>query len=208
MRYHAVLNLSDAVDKMSTEEALGARSESRCELCGATEGLAIYEVPPESNGSADECVLICNSCHEQIENPESIDVNHWRCLNDSMWSQIPAVQVMAWRMLTRLSAEGWPQDLLDMLYLDEETQAWAELTGEGSSDGDLVKHIDSNGAVLEAGDTVTLIKDLNVKGANFTAKRGTAVRGISLVADNPEQIEGRINGQQIVILTRFVKKTS
>jgi len=74
------------------------------------------------------------------------------------------------------------------------------------SDADTLQHIDSNGAVLSAGDTVTLTKDLNVKGANFTAKRGTAVRGISLVHDNPEQIEGRVNGQKIVILTRFVKK--
>jgi protein PhnA len=76
------------------------------------------------------------------------------------------------------------------------------------SDDGAVKHIDSNGTVLEAGDTVTLIKDLNVKGAGFTAKRGTAVRGISLVADNPEHIEGRVNGQQIVILTKFVKKSN
>ncbi|MDH5572058.1 MAG: alkylphosphonate utilization protein, partial [Gammaproteobacteria bacterium] len=106
------------------------------------------------------------------------------------------------------SAEGWPQDLLDMLYLDEETLAWAKATGEGRSQNDDVKHIDSNGVVLQAGDTVTLIKDLNVKGANFTAKRGTAVRGISLVADNPEHIEGRVNGQQIVILTKFVKKSN
>jgi protein PhnA len=69
-----------------------------------------------------------------------------------------------------------------------------------------VKHIDSNGSILENGDTVTLIKDLEVKGANFTAKRGTSVRNIRLVHDNPEQIEGKINGQGIVILTQYVKK--
>ena len=137
---------------MSTEKALYARSESKCELCGATENLGVYEVPPNSNGSADECTLICETCREQIENPENIDVHHWRCLNDSMWSQVPAVQVMVWRMLKRLSTEGWPQDLLDMLYLDEGTQAWAQATDEGKSDEDAVKHIDSNGAVLEAGD--------------------------------------------------------
>ncbi len=170
---------------MSTEKALHARSESKCELCGATESLGVYEVPPNSDGSADECALICETCREQIENPEKVDVHHWRCLNDSMWSQVPAVQLTVWRMLKRLSAEGWPQDLLDMLYLDEDTQAWAQATGEGKSDENAVKHVDSNGAVLEAGDTITLIKDLNVKGANFTAKRGTVVRGILLVADNP-----------------------
>ena len=193
---------------MSIESKLQARSESKCELCGATENLAVYEVPPSSNGSADECVLICETCREQIDNPDKVDIHHWRCLNESMWSQVPAVQVMVWRMLKRLSNEGWPQDLLDMLYLDDNTRLWAQATGEGQTDEGTVKHVDCHGAVLEAGDTVTLIKDLNVKGANFTAKRGTAVRGISLVADNPEHIEGRINGQQIVILTKFVKKSN
>ena len=193
---------------MKTIDELLARSNSKCELCGAEEGLSVYEVSPDSNGSADQSVLLCESCREQIEVPEKIDVNHWRCLNDSMWSQVPAVQVLAWRMLTLLKAEGWPQDLLDMLYLDDQTLAWAQATSNGASDADVSKHVDSNGAVLAAGDTVTLIKDLNVKGANFTAKRGTAVRGISLVADNPEHIEGRVNGQQIVILTKFVKKSN
>lgn len=193
---------------MSTEQALIERSESKCELCGASENLQPYAVPPDSDGSADQSVLLCNTCREQIEEPEKTDPNHWRCLNESMWSQVPAVQVMAWRMLKRLSAEGWPRDLLEMLYLDEETQSWAEAAGDTSEDEETVTHRDCNGATLEAGDTVTLIKDLNVKGANFTAKRGTAVRGISLVADNPEQIEGRVNGQQIVILTQFVKKSS
>lgn len=193
---------------MSTEQALHARSESKCELCGVSNDLAVYEVPPESDGSADQCVLVCDTCRNQIDHPEQVEVNHWRCLNDSMWNQTPAVQVMAWRMLTRLREEGWPQDLLDMLYLDDDTLAWAQATGEGASDDDTIKHLDSNGALLEAGDTVTLIKDLNVKGANFTAKRGTAVRGITLVADNPEHIEGRVNGQQIVILTKFVKKSN
>ena len=193
---------------MSTEKELHARSESKCELCSATESLSVYEVPPESNGNPEQSVLLCNICKEQIENPDKVDANHWRCLNDSMWSQTPAVQVMAWRMLTRLSAEGWPQDLLDMLYLDDELVTWAQATGEGQSDEDNVKHLDCNGAVLEAGDTVTLTKDLNVKGANFTAKRGAAVRRISLVADNPKQIEGKVDGQHIVILTEFVKKSS
>lgn len=193
---------------MSTEKALHTRSESKCELCGAIQGLGVYEIPPRSNGSADECVLICETCREQIEHPEKVDVNHWRCLNESMWSQVPAVQVIAWRMLKRLSAEGWPQDLLDMLYLDEATLAWAQAAGENESIEEEAKHVDCHGVVLEAGDTVTLIKDLDVKGANFTAKRGTAVRGISLVANNPEQIEGRVNGQQIVILTKFVKKSA
>lgn len=191
---------------MSTEQDLHERSGSKCELCGATDNLAVYEVPPTTDGGADTAALLCATCREQIEDPEKVDVNHWRCLNDSMWSQVPAVQVLAWRMLTQLSSEGWPQELLDMLYLDDETLAWAQ-AGATGQEGDAPQHKDAHGAVLEAGDTVTLTKDLNVKGANFTAKRGTAVRGISLVPDNPEQIEGRVNGQQIVILTKFVKKS-
>lgn len=193
---------------MSTEKELQSRSESKCELCGATENLTVYEVPPESNGNPEQSVLICKTCKEQIEDPAKMDANHWRCLNDSMWSQVPAVQVMVWRMLTRLSSEGWPQDLLDMLYLDDDLLTWAQATGEGQTDEDNVKHLDCNGAVLAAGDTVTLTKDLNVKGANFTAKRGTAVRKISLVADNAKQIEGKVDGQHIVILTEFVKKSN
>lgn len=192
---------------MTAEKALQARSGSACELCAATELLSAYQVAPDTSGNADQSALLCATCSNQIDNPETMDINHWRCLNDSMWSQVPAVQVLAWRMLTRLKTEGWPQDLLDILYLDDETLQWARSTGEDSADEDSVKHFDSNGAQLKAGDTVTLIKDLNVKGANFTAKRGTAVRAISLVTDNSEQIEGRVNGQQIVILTKFVKKS-
>lgn len=189
---------------MSTETELQARSESKCELCGATDNLSVFEVAP-SDSSVDQCVLICATCREQIEDSDKVDTNHWRCLNDSMWSQVPAVQVIAWRMLTQLRAEGWPQDLLDMLYLDDEVLTWAKA---GIADENAVKHVDSNGAVLEAGDTVTLIKDLDVKGSSLTAKRGTAVRNIRLVQDNPEQIEGRVDGQTIVILTKFVKRSN
>lgn len=192
---------------MSLEQRLKSRSESKCELCSSIKELKVLEVPPTSDGSADQSILVCENCKEQIDNPETMDPNHWRCLNESMWSQIPAVQVVIWRMLNRLSSEGWPIDLLDMLYLEDETLSWAKATGEGSNKEDIVKHIDSNGVVLKSGDTVVLIKDLNVKGAGFTAKRGTAVRGISLVHDNPEHIGGKVNGQQIVILTKFVKKS-
>lgn len=193
---------------MSLENELLLRSESKCELCSAPDDLGIYEVPPEQRGVADTCLLLCNICRTQLNDSEQVDANHWRCLNDSMWSQVPAVQVVAWRMLRQLSSEGWPQDLLEMLFLDEETQAWADALGTDEKSETTVKHVDGNGAVLVAGDSVTLIKDLNVKGANFTAKRGTVVRGITLVSDNPEHIEGRISGQRIVILTKFVKKAN
>jgi len=192
---------------MNIEKELHKRSGSLCELCASTEDLKAYEVAP-AKGTTDNNILVCATCYSQIENHTQMNTNHWRCLNDSMWNTTPAVQVMAWRMLNRLRSEGWPQDLLDMLYLEEETLEWAKATGEGVSDEDAVKHIDSNGAQLQTGNTVTLIKDLNVKGGGFTAKRGTAVRNISLVADNAEHIEGRVEGQQIVILTKYVKKSN
>ena len=191
---------------MSIEKELEARSGSNCELCGSTKDLKPFEIKPSRKGGADDHAVLCEICTEQIENPEKVDINHWRCLNDSMWSQEPAVQVLAWRMLTRLRDEGWTRDLLDMLYLEDDVLAWAKANGEGGDNEETVKHIDANGAVLQAGDAVVLIKDLNVKGAGFTAKRGTAVRNILLVHDNPEQIQGKVNGQQIVILTQYVKK--
>lgn len=190
---------------MNVEKVLQERSGSKCELCNAAENLEVYEVQPTKDGNAEECALLCSTCREQIENPDKVDVNHWRCLNDSMWNPTPAIQVLAWRMLDQLRSEGWPQDLLDMLFLEDDTLKWAQALEAEKEDA--VIHLDSNGAVLEAGDTVVLIKDLNVKGASFVAKRGTAVRRISLVADNPEHIEGRVDGQHIVILTKFVKKS-
>ena len=193
---------------MSIEKHLVERSNGVCELCTGQTDLTAYHVPPQEAESVDAAILVCGTCLPQIEDPNLMDVHHWRCLNDSMWSTVPAVQVMAWRLLTRLRAEGWPQDLLDMMYLDAETLVWAKATGEGEPDGGQIKHLDSNGVQLEHGDTVTLIKDLNVKGGGFTAKRGTAVRGISLDPENAEHIEGKVNGQHIVILTKFVKKSS
>mgnify|MGYP000607395482 CR=1 FL=1 len=194
---------------MSTETILLQRCDSKCELCSSDSNLDLYHVPPDSTGSADKCVMICDTCRGQIDQPETIDANHWRCLNDSMWSQVPAVQVMAWRQLKQLSnaGESWSNDLLDMLYLEDDVKAWAESTDSSEGDDDTTPTLDSNGAVLQAGDTVTLIKDLDVKGAGFTAKRGTAVRNISLTS-NPEHIEGRVNGTRIVLLTCFLKKSN
>jgi protein PhnA len=192
---------------MSIQNDLETRAESKCELCSADKNLQIFEVPPASDGNLDQCIYACTTCCEQIADPAKIDIHHWRCLNESMWSQVPAVQVMAWRMLNTLRNETWAQDALDMLYLDEETLTWAK-SGMPQTDNNTIKHMDANGAQLSAGDTVTLVKDLQVKGAGFTAKRGTPVRNISLVADNEKHIEGRVNGQQIVILTEFVKRST
>lgn len=66
---------------------------------------------------------------------------------------------------------------------------------------------DSNGTVLADGDTVTVIKDLKVKGTSAILKRGTVIKGIRLVEDEPDVIEGnsdKVKG--LVLKTCFLKK--
>jgi len=162
-----------------------------CPLCTTDAPLVAV---PVTGGPADASIDICALCSD----PQT-PADHFRPIASTMWTEDTALQVYAARTLKRLDTD-WSRDLLEQLYLDDETQAWADnVTAE-------VIHTDSNGQVLSQGDTVVLIKDLPVKGGGFTAKRGTAVHKISLVADNPAHIEGRVEGQRIVILTEFVKK--
>lgn len=182
---------------------LTARSNEQCEICGSNENLTSFTVPPRNGDKLEDIIHTCKTCNDQLKGEVGLDPNHWRCLNDAMWSEVSAVKVIAYRMLHELKGEGWPVDLIEMMYLTDEELSLAKSTME---DENAIKHVDSNGSVLNTGDSVVLIKDLEVKGANFTAKRGTAVRNIRLVQDNPEHIEGKVNGQSIVILTRYVKK--
>jgi len=190
---------------MTILDTLIKRSGEKCELCAGNNNLASYNVEPNDGASSDTSVFCCSTCLAQIEAPDTMDANHWRCLNDSMWSQEPVVQVMAWRQLKQLSSELWAQDLLEMLYLDDANEKWAQ-AGLSIAEAVAVDPTrDSNGTVLQAGDNVTIIKDLVVKGAGFTAKRGTSVRGISLTS-NPEHIEGRVNGTRVVLVSAYMKK--
>lgn len=191
---------------MSLEQELKKRSNNKCELCGSDNNLAVYHVPPVKDKELVNSIFACNTCVEQIENADKTEANHWRCLNESMWSEHKPVQIIAWRMLNRLKNEGWPQDLLAMMYLEEEDLAWAKATEEAGESEEKIIHKDVNGVVLQAGDSVVLIKDLKVKGSSMVAKQGTAVRRISLDQNNPEYIEGRVDGQHIVIITKYVKK--
>ena len=193
---------------MKIEEKLAARSGNVCELCEAATTLNVYDVPPTASNLPNREIYICDTCLNQIEKKEELNANHWSCLSTSMWSEVPAVQVVSWRMLNRFRNESWAADNLEMMYLDDETLEWAKATGDHEGDGSIDLHKDCNGNILVGGDTVTLIKDLDVKGSTINAKIGTAVRNIRLVHDNTEQIEGKIDGQQIVILTKYVKKQS
>ncbi len=190
-----------------TKAALIQRADSKCELCGTTDNLEVYAIPPDTDGGFDKSILACATCRTQINKEQDMDTNHWRCLTESMWNENLPVQVMAWRMLSRLNTESWAQDALDMMYLEDDALNWAKATGEGEAEDESLIHKDSNGVTLQSGDTVVLIKDLPVKGTSMVAKRGTAVRKIGLVPDNAEHIVGKVNGQTIVILTQFTKKS-
>ena len=183
---------------MSLEKELEKRSGGVCELCGSTEGLSTLEVGI-SDATADQAILVCATCHEQITSG-TLDETHFNCLNDSMWSEVPAVKVMSYILLSKL---GRP-DMLEMMYLEESEQKWADssLNAEASK----LVHKDANGVVLQAGDSVVILKDLEVKGAGFTAKRGTTVTRISLPQDMDDHIEGRVNGTKIYLKTEFIKK--
>lgn len=187
---------------MSTLDDLMRRSGGACELCTAPDALAPFAVEPRDVDSAQTAALLCAVCTAQLSaRPD--DADHFKALSDTMWTEHAPVQVLIWRTLDALSDQAWAQELLDMLYLEDEVLALAK-SGQFKALGALTR--DSNGAVLNAGDTVTLIKDLPVKGAGFTAKRGTSVRGISL-SDNPDHVEGRVNGQRIVLVAAYLKKS-
>lgn len=167
-----------------------------CELCGSNENLSQYVV---SGANQEGTLEICENCKTQIEN-EELDETHFNCLNDSMWSENPAVKVLTYRLLNSLGR----QDLVDMMYLEENELEWAKA---GISNTEKLVYKDSNGVILNAGDTVVITKDLDVKGTGFTAKRGTAVRNIGLVHGDDKHIEGRVNGVKIHILTQYLKKS-
>jgi protein PhnA len=168
---------------------LATRSAGICEFCGTAAGLGPQEFPPAGP------LLLCADCRVGSAVPPA----HWRCLEGAAWSPEPVVQFAVWSKLGEL-ADAWAIEAREGMTLAPEAQAWVD------APPDMV-HRDSLGQVLQRGDTVVLIKDLPVKGANFTAKRGTSVRKIGLVPDNAGQIQGRVEDQTIIILTEFVRKS-
>lgn len=178
---------------MSIDKVILSRAGDRCELCGSDNGLVEYQVEPK-----DESIVMCETCLATVENP-SENSSHWFCLNESMWSEVPAVQVMVYRVYSRLGN----QEQLDMMYMEDEVKAWAE-EGLRAENAEPVR--DANGNILKAGDSVTIIKDLVVKGAGFTAKQGTTVKNIKMVEGDPTHIQGKVNGSTIFIISAFLKK--
>ncbi|HEY1040020.1 MAG TPA: PhnA domain-containing protein [Bacteroidia bacterium] len=184
---------------MSISQALKDRNGEMCELCNAEHATHEYTVSPKNDDSTDNQVAICNTCLTAIDNKES--GFHWRCLEGSIWNPQPAVQALSYRILHNYKEEAWAENIINSVDLDEDTVQWALSAFEVAD-----VHKDSFGNVLENGDTVVLTQGLNVKGTSFTAAKGTVVKKIKLVTDNTDQIEGKINEQMIVILTKYTKK--
>jgi len=108
------------------------RSRSHCELCDKHGvKLEVYEIPPlEEEPYIDSCIFICEGCRKQIVEPKKIVPAHWRCLNNALYSEVAAVQVMSYRLLKRLTAskEHWAEELLEHAYLDPDVEHWANMT--------------------------------------------------------------------------------
>jgi protein PhnA len=164
-----------------------------CQLCGSNEEVVALEI---ANGCS---VMLCTTCRTQIEN-DSLDEEHFNCLNDAMWSEEKCVKVLSYVLWQKLGRA----DMSDMMYLEEDEQKIADAIIEAAANKVIVK--DANGVELKAGDSVVILKDLDVKGAGFTAKRGTTVRNISIPQDVEGHIEGRVNGTKIYLKAEFLKK--
>lgn len=192
---------------MALNTQLQNRSNNVCEICSEKDdNLNAYAVPPKNDDSIDNIVVLCSNCYSKITTSNFSDANYWRFLTGSIWSETPAVQALSYKLLGKLKAEEWAAETLDSVFLEETITEWAN--AEDELEANKVVHKDSFGVELELGDTVILTQNLNVKGANFIAPKGTVVRKIRLVPDNAEQIEGKIEGETIVILTKYVRKQS
>lgn len=184
---------------MSISPELKQRNQNLCELCNTEAASQEYTVTPKNDESIEHQVALCETCLSKIDSKE--ESFHWRCLEGSIWSMEPSVQALSLRILQNYKVEDWASNLVSSVDLDETVVQWAMSAFEVAD-----VHKDAFGNVLENGDNVVLTQALNVKGTNFTASKGTVVKRIKLVSDNPEQIEGKINEQTIVILCKFVKK--
>ncbi len=163
-----------------------------CKLCGSKNGVESFEY------ASGHSVLLCEVCRAQIESGE-LDENHFSCLNDAMWSEESDVKILSYILWSRLGRG----DMCDMLYLESDEMDVAQSVLSQKSTPTVR---DANGVELKAGDSVVILKDLDVKGAGFTAKRGTTVKNISIPNDVEGHIEGRVNGVKIYLKTEFLKK--
>jgi protein PhnA len=107
---------------------LARRAKSKCELTGvAGVPLRAYEVPPvPQEPELDRTLLLAEACHQAIAHPASVVAREWRCLGEAVWTDFPALQVVAWRLLNQLAPrDDWARQLLEEVVLDPATEEWA-----------------------------------------------------------------------------------
>lgn len=184
---------------MAISADLNKRCEGICELCNNLPATHEYTVSPKSDEVIENQVALCDTCLSAIDEKDKAD--YWRCLEGSIWNPEPSVQALSYRLLYSIKDQGWAEGVISSVDLDEDIVQWALSAFEVAD-----VHKDAFGHQLENGDTVVLTQALNVKGASFNAAKGTIVKRIKLVTDNTAQIEGKVNEQTIVILTKYVKK--
>lgn len=184
---------------MAISTKLSERNQGLCELCNSESATYEYLVSPRKDEVIENQVALCESCFSKLD--QKGQESHWRCLEGSIWNPEPSVQALSYRILYSYLNEDWAENVINSIGLDENIVQWALSVFE-IADG----HKDAFGNNLENGDNVVLTQALNVKGASFSAAKGTVVKKIRLVPHNTEQIEGKINDQTIVLLTKYVKK--
>jgi len=184
---------------MSINNSLKERNSGLCELCNAETATHEYTISPKEDKPENQ-VAVCDVCLAAMDDKAA--GFHWRCLEGSIWNPEASVQALSYRLLQNYKSEDWASNLISSVDLDENIIQWAMTAFEVAE-----VHTDAFGNKLENGDTVVLTQLLNVKGTSFSASKGTVVKKIKLVNDNTEHIEGKINDQTIVILTKFVKKS-
>jgi protein PhnA len=184
---------------MSISKILQERNGGLCELCNSENSTDAYAVSPKEDEQIANQVALCDTCLKAIDNEGASF--HWRCLEGSIWNPEPSVQALSYRIMQQYKNEEWVSSVLNNVDLDDSVVEWAISAFQLAE-----VHKDAFGNLLENGDNVVLTQALNVKGTSFTASKGVVVKKIKLVHDNPEQIEGKINDQVIVILCKFVKK--
>jgi len=123
-------NKNRVAELASFGKDLARRARSKCELCeSAGVALAVHEVvPAEKVPSVERCAFLCAECAKQMSDPRRFENGeHWRCLAKTVWSEIPAVQVLALRGLRRMAdSQAWAREAVQEIYVDAEVEVWAD----------------------------------------------------------------------------------
>ena len=110
-------------------KTLVRRCAAHCELCAAgSVSLKIYEIEPvPKEPKIEHCLMICQQCEQNLASPKHMQVDHWRCLITTIWSEVSAAKITAIVLLNYLAAKhAWAQEYLEQVYLEDEEQAWVD----------------------------------------------------------------------------------